>query len=216
MAVLPLSYLLHHDMPSGTTGGQLGKAFVSWPRKLQMTGTPAFMAPEVYARNFGMQADMWSLGMLTYQALSDRCEYSWCRPRHLFGCPSRACHVWLMLVTRPGPTPLWLRACCCCTVLMHCRIENNAAFPHSSIIPSSFDRQVIKPHREGSRPESSGVCRLPFWQSEDDMRGTSMTDVRAAVAAEPIPLDYGPWLSLSPECHDFVTRCLQVRNCSTP
>lgn len=33
-------------------------------------------APEVYARNFGTQADMWSLGMLAYQALSDRCD-SW-------------------------------------------------------------------------------------------------------------------------------------------
>lgn len=31
-------------------------------------------APEVYARNFGTQADMWSLGMLAYQALSDRCD----------------------------------------------------------------------------------------------------------------------------------------------
>ncbi len=38
-----------------------------------MTGTPAFMAPEVFARSFGRPSDMWSLGMLAYQALSDRC-----------------------------------------------------------------------------------------------------------------------------------------------
>lgn len=41
------------------------------------------------------------------------------------------------------------------------------------------------------------------------MRVTSMTDVRSAVD-EPIPLDYGPWLTASPACRDFVTRLLQV------
>lgn len=52
------------------------------------------------------------------------------------------------------------------------------------------------------------VRRLPFWQDEDDMRDSSMTAVRSAVA-EPIPLDYGPWLNTSPACRDFVTRLLQ-------
>ena len=33
-------------------------------------------APEVFARNFGTQADMWSLGMLAYQMLSNRCMAS--------------------------------------------------------------------------------------------------------------------------------------------
>lgn len=33
-------------------------------------------APEVFARNFGTQADMWSLGMLAYQTLSNRCVAS--------------------------------------------------------------------------------------------------------------------------------------------
>lgn len=39
----------------------------------KMTGTPAFMAPEVFERSFGRPADMWSLGVLAYQALSNRC-----------------------------------------------------------------------------------------------------------------------------------------------
>jgi serine/threonine protein kinase len=33
-------------------------------------------APEVFERNFGTQADMWSLGMLAYQTLSNRCAAS--------------------------------------------------------------------------------------------------------------------------------------------
>ena len=59
------------------------------------------------------------------------------------------------------------------------------------------------------RPEPTGVCRLPFWQDEDDMQMTSMTDVRSAVD-EPIPLDYGPWLRASPQCRSFVSSLLQV------
>lgn len=51
--------------------------------------------------------------------------------------------------------------------------------------------------------------RLPFWRDDDDMRDTDMSDVRSAVDAA-IPLDYGPWLAASPQCHDFVTRLLQV------
>ncbi len=51
--------------------------------------------------------------------------------------------------------------------------------------------------------------RLPFWQDEDDMQMSSMAAVRSAVA-EPIPLDYGPWLTTSPAGRDFVSRLLQV------
>jgi serine/threonine protein kinase len=36
-------------------------------------GTPAFMAPEVFDRAFSLPADMWSMGMLAYQAVANRC-----------------------------------------------------------------------------------------------------------------------------------------------
>lgn len=41
------------------------------------------------------------------------------------------------------------------------------------------------------------------------MQVSSMAAVRSAVA-EPIPLDYGPWLTTSPAGRDFVSRLLQV------
>lgn len=41
----------------------------------KITGTPAYMAPEVLARSFGRPADMWSLGVLAYQALSNRLPF---------------------------------------------------------------------------------------------------------------------------------------------
>lgn len=31
------------------------------------------MAPEVFARSFSLPADMWSMGMLAYQAIANRC-----------------------------------------------------------------------------------------------------------------------------------------------
>ena len=31
------------------------------------------MAPEVFDRAFGLPADMWSMGMLAYQGIANRC-----------------------------------------------------------------------------------------------------------------------------------------------
>ncbi len=35
-------------------------------------GTPVYMAPEVFRREYGVQADMWSLGMMLYHFISNR------------------------------------------------------------------------------------------------------------------------------------------------
>ncbi len=35
-------------------------------------GTPVYMAPEVFRREYGVQADMWSLGMMLYHFISQR------------------------------------------------------------------------------------------------------------------------------------------------
>lgn len=35
-------------------------------RSTRRTGTPAFMAPEVYARDYGLKADIWSAGVTLY------------------------------------------------------------------------------------------------------------------------------------------------------
>ena len=41
--------------------------------QLHLQGTPAFMAPEVFDRAFSLPADMWSMGMLAYQGIANRC-----------------------------------------------------------------------------------------------------------------------------------------------
>jgi calcium-dependent protein kinase len=51
------------------------------------TGTPVFMAPEVFRRQYGPEADLWSLGMMFYQLIAARFPF-WpslddCRTRTL-------------------------------------------------------------------------------------------------------------------------------------
>lgn len=50
-------------------------------------GTPVFMAPEVFLRDYGLQADLWSVGILAYQLIAARFPF-WdtldeCRSRTL-------------------------------------------------------------------------------------------------------------------------------------
>ena len=37
------------------------------------TGTPLYMAPELFMRYWGVQSDMWSAGMLLYQVGAGLC-----------------------------------------------------------------------------------------------------------------------------------------------
>ena len=41
------------------------------------TGTPVFMAPEIFDRSYSRPADLWSCGMLCYQLLCGRFPF-WC------------------------------------------------------------------------------------------------------------------------------------------
>ena len=41
------------------------------------TGTPVFMAPELYQRQYFFPADLWSCGMMLYQLVSGRFPF-WC------------------------------------------------------------------------------------------------------------------------------------------
>ena len=58
------------------------------------------------------------------------------------------------------------------------------------------------------------VRRLPYWHNDREMQSSTMDDVRAAVSEDEIPLDYGPWLTISDTGRDFIMRLLTVSSAS--
>jgi calcium-dependent protein kinase len=80
------------------------------------------MAPEVFQREYGLEADMWSLGMMLYQCMT---------------------------------------------------------------------------------------CRFPFWPSIETCRQKSLDEVARAVILDEITLNFGPWLSMSPEVCIVTFVCLR-------
>ncbi|KAL3149169.1 hypothetical protein ABBQ32_002002 [Trebouxia sp. C0010 RCD-2024] len=88
------------------------------------TGTPVYMAPEVFKRDYLQASDMWSLGMMMYQLLTGR---------------------------------------------------------------------------------------FPFWDTLEQCRAHGIDEVMRATIMDPIPINYGPWLSMSEEGLRFL-QCLMLRN----
>lgn len=41
-------------------------------RFTKRSGTPVYMAPEIYSRNYSYEADVWSLGIMLYQLVTHR------------------------------------------------------------------------------------------------------------------------------------------------
>lgn len=88
------------------------------------TGTPVYMAPEVFKRDYLEASDMWSLGMMMYQLLTGR---------------------------------------------------------------------------------------FPFWDTLEQCRSHGIDEVMRATIMDPIPINYGPWLSMSEEGLSFI-KSLLLRN----
>jgi calcium-dependent protein kinase len=86
--VKPANFMLKDEPRVGARGLGLDKLPAgSWLRAIDFgcaqyvqegvpltrkTGTPMFMAPEVFIGNYGLEADMWAAGMMMYQLLADR------------------------------------------------------------------------------------------------------------------------------------------------
>ncbi|DBB09202.1 TPA: hypothetical protein ACH3X3_007794 [Trebouxia sp. C0006] len=88
------------------------------------TGTPVYMAPEVFKRDYLQASDMWSLGMMMYQLLTGR---------------------------------------------------------------------------------------FPFWDTLEQCRAHGIDEVMRATIMDPIPINYGPWLTMSEEGLSFL-QSLMLRN----
>ncbi|PNH06983.1 Calcium-dependent protein kinase 34 [Tetrabaena socialis] len=90
-------------------------------RLTKRSGTPVYMAPEVFRRDYSFEVDVWSTGVLLYQ--------------------------------------------------LYCR-------------------------------------QFPFWHGDSYNRALSLDEVAQAITEADIRMDFGPWLTMSPQGLDFVRGCL--------
>lgn len=71
-------------------------------RFAKRSGTPVFMAPEIFARNYGAESDMWSLGIMLYQLYTARFPYWEAKD----GCKNSNLDQVAAAVTTEQPIPL--------------------------------------------------------------------------------------------------------------
>ena len=50
----------------------------------EMTGTPYFIAPEVIAKNYGFECDMWSMGVVVYMMMTGKVPFNGMSTNELF------------------------------------------------------------------------------------------------------------------------------------
>jgi len=51
--------------------------------------------------------------------------------------------------------------------------------------------------------------RFPYWRTYEECRHAKLDEVAVLVAESPLPMDYGPWNTMSVEGIDFMRGCLQ-------
>lgn len=88
--VKPANFVLKHATRNPLRApGDLDLLFTPWLRAIDFgcsqyvreerfgkrTGTPVYMAPEVFARDYGLEADVWSAGIMLYQLYARRFPY---------------------------------------------------------------------------------------------------------------------------------------------
>ncbi|KAK9824487.1 hypothetical protein WJX72_010717 [[Myrmecia] bisecta] len=77
-----------------------GSQVVSGDKRLtRRSGTPVYMAPEVFTREYGMEADLWSLGIMSYQLMTGRFPF-W---ESIAACPETMEDVMAAVITQKVP-----------------------------------------------------------------------------------------------------------------
>lgn len=87
--VKPANFVLKHRTRNPLYSADINLLFAPWMRAIDFgcsqflgskrftkrTGTPVYMAPEIFERNYYSEADMWSVGMMLYQLYARRFPY---------------------------------------------------------------------------------------------------------------------------------------------
>lgn len=52
--------------------------------KLEVMGTPYYIAPEVFSKNYGIECDIWSMGVVLYQMMSGKMPFDGSSVKEVF------------------------------------------------------------------------------------------------------------------------------------
>lgn len=103
-----------------------------------LSGTPAYMAPEVAAgQPYGPACDLWGVGVMLYQLLTGRFPYWNCGLDELAQMPTRKVRAWAHRRAREGVRrgPSRQLPCSCALSCITCRSAGQLC-PHPSHAPS--------------------------------------------------------------------------------
>ncbi|KAI8467254.1 MAG: hypothetical protein J3K34DRAFT_523859 [Monoraphidium minutum] len=87
--IKPANFVLRHRQKNPLVSGDLQYLFTPWLAAIDLgcsqylgperfskrTGTPVYMAPEIFERDYYVEADMWSVGIMLYQLYARRFPY---------------------------------------------------------------------------------------------------------------------------------------------
>ena len=176
---------------------------------LETAGTPLFLPPEMFMRHWGPEADLWSLGMVTYQLLSGAAR------RHV---SSESCRYSSNQVLAYKMLRLLRVLPARCVLSTTLYLAGKAMYVHHER-DCQFRQQrghaatsvPCRPHHAADKKASRlSICAsagvLPFWGGTSD--NVSPLMVMQEILGGDIRFDTAAWESISPEAADFVNRLL--------
>ena len=155
-------------------------------------------APEVFIGDYGLEADVWAAGMMMYQLLSNRFPW-WSTMEEL--------HTTTLEEVRVACFPVRKRRQCLSREGLSAKQRHQSSRPALSSCRPAYhcagrlSAQFMRGAGDRLRSHHRSVCK-------SEQRPFVASQVMQAVIQRDIPMDYGVWKTVSPECRDLIRAML--------